>query len=771
MDKDSKDQPQRAKLGVGQGLTKEQIKARFLSGSRGGAFTVSVKTNKVVSKTFMSAEPAKEMEVEEDIRDLIKERKADLAAIEKQSGLFKSQSPVAHVEPLLPPAPEEVRPAKRPVESPKHADIEPSPRDKGEKGLRDVERELKRLHKSNLLRLTEAAEDSIIPVRSLSSIKRAKDRARRKSTQAPTQAKVYREISISGPMQVGQLAHALSEKVATLVRQLLQLGVIAAANDVIDEDTIELVSTSLGHKILKSAPELSVQGIIGEYQDKEEDLLPRPPVVTVMGHVDHGKTSLLDALRHSNVVAGEFGGITQHISAYQIHTPGGIITVVDTPGHEAFKHMRRMGAQLTDIIVIIVAADNGVQPQTIEAIKHAQEAKLPIIVAINKIDKPGANVELTKSMLLQHGIISEDMGGDTIVVPISAKAHTNLDLLKESILLVAEMLQLKANPHALASGLVVESRMSSVVGPSSLVLVQRGKLKIGDIIIAGGSSGKVRRMLSTEGKEIEFALPSCPVEVLGLDIPPRAGDSFVVVESERKAKSILKMEERAKASESGELVRPNLSGVISQGAIKHLPLILKADAHGSVEAILDALSKKTHAEVKLRVLRAGVGEVNESDIQLASTFGGAVFAFNVGTVPQAQGAAQRANVTVKSHNVIYSLLDEVAALLNDLLDPIKKENAIGSARVLQVFENSKVGKIAGCKITKGVAKAKCKLRLYRAGKLLSEAFIKELRREKDEVKVVKEGFECGISLGQAIDVREGDVLEFFEIVEEKQKFF
>lgn len=758
----------RGTLGVGGGqISTEQIKARFLSGSRGDAIIISVKTNKVLSKSFASKKVPEGQSDLEDLRGLIDKSKAAFAEITSQ--LKSSQLAGETNEPPVVRQVDVIPSVKKPVEQEKRVaeEVEGVARDKG--SSRDLERELKRLHKSNLLRLTEAAEDAIVPVRSLSAIKRAKDKARRRAHQGVSQAKVYREICVTGPMRVGQVAHALSEKVADLIRQLLQLGVVAAANDVIDEDTIEIVSTCLGHKVLKVAPELGVREIIRGSQDKEGELQLRPPVITIMGHVDHGKTSLLDALRQTNVVAGEFGGITQHIGAYQVDSGKGLITVIDTPGHEAFKQMRKMGAQVTDIVVLVVAADSGVQPQTIEAIQHAHDAKLPIIVAINKVDKPGANVELTKSMLLQRGLLPEDMGGETIMVPISAKSKLNLDLLKDSILLVAEMLNLRANSNAPASGVVIESKMSAGTGVSATVLVQRGRLSVGDILVAGGSSGKVRRMLNSDGKDMDSALPSTPVEVLGFDMPPKVGDQFVAVESEKKARGILRTEERSKTS--GSVVRPDFSGVISQGVVKHLPLVLKVDAQGSFEAILDSLAKKSHDRVRLRILRAGVGEVNESDVQLASTFGGVLFAFNIGVVSQAQLAAQKAGITIRQYKVIYDLLDEVGLLLNELLDPVKREELVGAARVLQIFENSKVGKIAGCRVTKGSAKDKCKVKVSRNGKLLYETFVKELRREKDEVKSVREGFDCGISMVNAKDILEGDVLEFIEIIEEKQKFF
>lgn len=763
----------RSKLGVGGNqINMDQIKSRFLSGARSDAIIVPVKTNRVLSKSVAATEP----DESEDLRGLIDKSKAAFAEMSSRAkSAMPQQAEPATSEPL-PIVAEEFVPEAAPRLQRKASEPEKHVAEDvvggiKEKGAKDLDRELKRLHKSNLLRLTEASEDSIAPVRSLSSIKRAKDRARRKAAQGSVQAKVYREICITGPMRVVQVAHALSEKVADLVKQLLQLGVVASANDIIDEDTIDVVSTSLGHKVLKVAPELGVQETIRESQDREEDLQSRPPVVTIMGHVDHGKTSLLDALRQTNVVAGEFGGITQHIGAYQVDCGKGSITIIDTPGHEAFKQMRRLGAQVTDIVIIIVAADSGVQPQTKEAIQHATEAKLPIVVAINKIDKPGANVELTKSMLLQHGIVPEDMGGETIVVPISAKARTNLDLLQESILLLAEMLNLRANPNASASGVVIESKMSAGRGVAVTVLVQRGKLAVGDILVAGGSMGRVRRMLNAEGKDLGFALPSTPVEVLGFDTTPKVGEHFVVVENERRGRAILRTEEKTRSSSAPEFIRPDFSGVVSQSAVKHLHLILKVDAQGSFDAILDSLAKKHHEKVRLRILRAGIGEVNESDIQLASTFNATLFAFNIGIVSQAQIAAQKAGIEVKQYNVIYDLLDEVSRLLNDLLDPIKKEEVVGVAKVLQIFENSKVGKIAGCRITKGSAKAKCKVKAFRNGKFLYETFVKELRREKDEVKSVREGFECGISMAASSDILEGDVLEFVEIVEEKQSFF
>lgn len=609
--------------------------------------------------------------------------------------------------------------------------------------------------------------------RSLASIKRAREKEKRKSLILQAPEKVYREVTLPEVIGVGDLANAMSERVADVIKELMKLGILANASQTIDADTAELVATHLGHTV-KRVQESDVENILITH-DKEKDLRPRAPVVTVMGHVDHGKTSLLDALKSTDVASGETGGITQHIGAYRVTlTDGRAITFIDTPGHEAFSEMRSRGARVTDIVIIVVAADDGIKTQTVEAINHAKAANVPIIVAINKIDKPDTDIERVKNELFMHEIISEEAGGDVMVIPISALKKINLDKLEEAILLIAEMQALKASPFGSASGVVIESKIEKGRGTLTTMLVQRGTLKNGDIIIAGTSYGKVKKMTNDKGVEVEEATPSVPVEIQGLNHVPHAGDKFNVVQTEKQAKDIAEYRERvAKDKKISIAPRSSLEDLFLKASgsskIKELPLIIKGDVHGSVEAIASSLLKLPNDEIKLRVLHSGVGPITESDISLAHASSAIIVGFNVRAGANALSAAEKEKVEIRYYRIIYDLIDDIKAIMSGMLDPIIREQYIGTVEIRQIFNITKIGKIAGSYVTRGIIKKGAGVRLLRDNIVIHEGKLKTLKRFKDEVKEVKEGYECGIAFENYEDIREGDIVEVFELIQEKKQ--
>jgi len=547
------------------------------------------------------------------------------------------------------------------------------------------------------------------------------------------------------------------------------MGVMATITQSIDADTAELIVSEFGHTI-KRVSEADVEvGLRGD-EDAEETLQPRPPVVTVMGHVDHGKTSLLDALRETDVVAHEAGGITQHIGAYQVTMPGGErISFIDTPGHAAFTEMRSRGAKVTDLVVLCVAADDGVMPQTIEAINHAKAAEVPIIVAINKIDVPGADPNRVKTELLQHEVIVEDMSGETLAVEVSAKERTNLDKLEEAILLQAELLDLKANPDRPAEGVVVESRMEQGRGSVSTVLVSRGTLQCGDIFVAGAEWGRVRALTDDRGAKIETAGPGQPVEVLGLNGTPFAGDEVTVVDTEARAREITEYRQRQlKDTHAAKIARGTLEQMfekIQQGEKETLPIVIKADVHGSVEAIEGAIEKLNNEEVSIQVLHGAVGGINESDITLANASNALVIGFNVRANPQAREMARQDGVEIRYYSIIYDAIDDLKQALSGMLSPEIRESLIGYAEIREVFNITKSGKIAGCMVTEGMVKRGAKVRLLRDNVVVHEGELSQLKRFKDDVKEVKNGTECGMAFANYQDIQVGDVIECFEVEE------
>ena len=604
--------------------------------------------------------------------------------------------------------------------------------------------------------------------RSLASVRRARERERLKQLQKGSE-KVIREVIIPETITVSELANRMAERGADVVKSLMRMGVMATITQSIDADTAELVVQEFGHNSKRVSEADVLVGLGGEV-DTDENLHSRPPVVTVMGHVDHGKTSLLDALRSTDVVSGEAGGITQHIGAYQVNMRSGDkITFIDTPGHEAFTAMRARGAKVTDIVVLVVAADDGIMPQTVEAIRHAKAAGVPIIVAINKIDKPGAKPEKVRQELLQHDLVTEELGGDILAVEVSAKQRLNLEKLEEAILLQAEILDLKANSERAAAGAVVEAKMEKGRGPVATVLVQKGTLRVGDAFVAGAEWGRVRALIDERGHRVEQAGPSTPVEVLGLDGVPSAGDDFVAVEDEIRAREIAGYRQRqgreakAKLTQRGTLEQ--MFSAIRAGEAQELPVVIKGDVQGSVEAITGAVEKIGNQDVKVRVLHAAVGPINESDITLARATGGIVIGFNVRANPQARDLARRDDVDIRYYSIIYDVTDDLKKILCGMLAPTLKEHFLGYASIREVFNITKVGKVAGCMITEGTVKRGSGVRLLRDNVVIHTGELSQLKRFKDDVKEAREGYECGMSFAHYEDIRVGDVIECFEIEE------
>jgi len=603
--------------------------------------------------------------------------------------------------------------------------------------------------------------------RSLASVRRQREKARMRDEQP--QVKQVRDVVIPDTISVAEFANRMAERTADVVKELMKLGVMATAAQTIDGETAELVAQEFGHRVQRVSESDVEIGLEGE-EDDAASLQPRPPIVTVMGHVDHGKTSLLDAIRQTDVAAGESGGITQHIGAYQIKTPAGnAITFIDTPGHEAFTEMRSRGANITDIVILVVAADDSVMQQTIEAINHAKAAGCPVIVAVNKCDKPEADPKRVRNDLLQHEIITEEYGGDVLCVDVSAITGQGLDKLEEAIMLQAELLELTANPDRAASGVVVEAKVERGRGSVATLLVQKGTLKLGDIFVVGAESGRVRALLDDRGKNLKSAGPGRPVEILGLNGTPMAGDNCVVVESEARAREIAEYRTRQiKDREAARGARGSVEQMLSAiaaGEAEELPVVIKTDVHGSLEAIRVALEKLGTDQVKVRILSAGVGAISESDISLSTASNAIVIGFNVRAIPQARDLAKRDGVEIRYHSIIYELIDEVKAAMGGLLSPDTQEDFIGYAEIRQVFGVSKIGKVAGCMVTDGIIKRGCKVRLLRDNVVIHEGSLKTLRRFKEEVKEVREGFECGMGFENYSDIQEGDMIECFELRE------
>ncbi len=617
------------------------------------------------------------------------------------------------------------------------------------------------------LTLSSATGDDEGRARSLSSMRRRQEKFKRSMSQ-DSREKIAREVILPETITIQDLASRMAERSVEVIKFLMKQGQMMKPGDLIDADTAELIASEFGHSV-KRVTEADVEEGIFDIADKAEDLKPRPPVVTIMGHVDHGKTSLLDAIRNANVVAGEAGGITQHIGAYQVEKDSNLITFLDTPGHAAFTAMRARGAQATDIAVLVVAADDSVMPQTIESINHAKAAKVPVIVAINKIDKPSANAQKVRTELLQHEVFVESMGGETLDVEVSATKGTNLDKLLEAILLQAEVLDLKANPDRTAEGVVIEAKLDKGRGPVATVLVQAGTLKPGDIVVAGDEWGRVRAIVNDRGQTLREALPSLPVEILGLQGTPQAGDRVAVVESEARAREISEYRQRlsrdkAVARQTGS--RGSLEQMMSQlqdAGMKEFPLLIKADVQGSVEAIIGALDKIGTSEVRARIVHSGAGGITETDVSLAESTGASILAFNVRASRQSRDAAEQAGVEIRYYNIIYNLLDDVKAAMSGLLTPERRETFLGNAEILEVFNISKIGKVAGCRVTEGKVERGAGVRLVRDNVVIHEGTLKTLKRFKDEVSEVPVGQECGMAFANYEDIRAGDVIECFRV--------
>ncbi|WP_082659520.1 translation initiation factor IF-2, partial [Aureimonas sp. AU40] len=603
--------------------------------------------------------------------------------------------------------------------------------------------------------------------RSLSSMRRRQEKFKR-SQQNQAREKISREVIIPETITIQELANRMSERAVDVIKYLMAQGQMMKPGDVIDADLAEIIATEFGHTPRRVAESDVETGIFNLASDPEK-LVSRPPVVTIMGHVDHGKTSLLDAIRKTSVVSGEAGGITQHIGAYQVEQDGHLISFIDTPGHEAFTAMRARGAQATDIAILVVAADDSVMPQTIESISHAKAAGVPIIVAINKIDKPGADPQKVRTNLLQHEVFVESMGGEVLDVEVSAKAGTNLDKLLEAIILQAEILDLKADPERTAEGVVIEAQLDRGRGPVATALVQAGTLRQGDIVVAGDQWGRVRALVDDKGRQLKSAGPSTPVEILGMQGTPGAGDRFAVVKDEAQAREITEYRQRLtrekavakSAGQRGSLEQMMMT--LQDTGLKTFPLLIKGDVQGSVEAINVALEKLGTDEVQARIVHSGAGAITESDVQLAATSKAAIIGFNVRANAQARQAAEREGIEIRYYNIIYDLVDDVKQAMSGLLSPERRETFLGNAEILEVFHITKVGKVAGCRVTEGKVERGAGVRLIRDGVVIHEGTLKTLKRFKDEVSEVPGGQECGMAFQNYDDIRQGDIIENFRV--------
>ncbi len=629
--------------------------------------------------------------------------------------------------------------------------------------------------RSGKLTLNDALRGGGGRQKSVAAMKRKQERARQKAMGGQVEReKVVRDVQLPEAITVGELANRMSEKVADVVKALMTNGIMATQTQTIDADTAELIIDEFGHKVVRVS-DADVEDVIDAIEDKDEDLKPRAPIITIMGHVDHGKTSLLDAIRKTRVTAGEAGGITQHIGAYQVTTEGGqVLSFLDTPGHAAFTSMRSRGAQVTDIVVLVVAADDAVMPQTIEAINHAKAADVPMIVAINKIDREAANPDKVRTDLLQHEVIVEKMSGDVQDVEVSAITGQGLDELLEAIALQAEILELKANPDRAASGAVIEAQLDVGRGPVATVLVQNGTLKQGDIFVVGEQWGKVRALVDDKGGRVKEAGPSVPVEVLGLNGTPEAGDVLNVVDTEAQAREIADYRESAakdKRAAAGAAVTLDqlMANAKADENVSELPILVKADVQGSAEAIIQAMEKIGNDEVRVRVLHSGVGAITETDVGLAEASGAPVIGFNVRANTPARNSANQKGVEIRYYSVIYDLVDDVKAAASGLLSAEIKENFIGYANIKEVFKVTGVGKVAGCLVTEGVARRSAGVRLLRDNVVIHEGTLKTLKRFKDEVAEVQSGQECGMAFENYDDIRPDDVIEIFEREEVERK--
>jgi translation initiation factor IF-2 len=666
--------------------------------------------------------------------------------------------------------PDEKTGTVRPIKAVKKVDFEREVEKEEKKPAKVVRSEPRR--RSQKLTIAEALSEREERVRSLASVRRQRAKGRR--VDESPKDKVLRDIILPEVITVQELANRMTERVVDVTKSLMKMGMMVTANQTIDADTAELVVEEFGHRY-KRVTDADVEELLNVVEsDAPGELYPRPPVVTFMGHVDHGKTSLLDTIRKARVAEGEAGGITQHIGAYQVKAPSGdYITFLDTPGHEAFTEMRKRGANATDIVVLVVAADDGIMEQTIEAINHAKAAGVSIIVAINKMDKPGADASRIRNSLLTHELVTEEFGGDVIAIEVSAKEGTNIDVLLESILLQAELMELQANPNRSAVGIVVEARVEKARGVVATILVQHGTLRLGDIVVAGEAHGKVRVMNDAYGRPVSEAGPSFPVEVLGLDIAPDAGVSVAMADSEKIARDVVEYRQNfARDMKVVKDKRGSLEELFQKasvdGGLKELPILVKADVQGSAEAIISSLQKLATDEVAVRVLHSGVGGVTTSDISLASASGAIVLGFNVRAETSAKEMANNEKVDIRYYSIIYDMIDDIKAVLGGMLKPEIREEFLGNAEIRDIFNMSKYGKVAGCYVTEGMMKRGAGVRLLRDNVVIHEGKLKTLRRFKDDVKEVATNFECGMAFENYEGIKEGDTIEAFELTERQR---
>ena len=619
-------------------------------------------------------------------------------------------------------------------------------------------------------KILEQEEQEFDKFPSLAKLKRAREKEKLKTVNEDIESKISREVSIPDVITVQELANRMAEKTADVVKTLMKLGVMANATQSLESDTAQLVAEELGHNVILVKDD-DVLNDIKDYDDDINDLVKRPPVVTIMGHVDHGKTSLLDAFRKTNIVSGEAGGITQHIGAYQINNDKKI-TFIDTPGHAAFSNMRARGSKTTDLIILVVAADDGIKPQTIESIAHAKSAEVPMIVAINKIDLPNADPDKVRNDLLSHEVIVEKLSGDVLDIEVSAIKSTNLDKLEEAIHLQADLLDLKANPNRSARGVIIESKLEKGRGSVATVLVQKGTLNVSDIFVSGSEWGKVKALINDKGENIATAEPSLPVEVLGFDSNPLAGDDFIVVESESVARKIAEYRSSKAQIQKNTVAKSNVEEMfakINKGQISALPVVIKTDVQGSAEAIENSIVKLSTDEVRVDVVYKGVGAITESDVSLAGSSNGFIVGFNVRALPHARDVAKRDGVDIKYYSIIYELIDDVKNLLSGLLKPDISENITGNVEIREIFNVTKVGNIAGCMVKDGFISRKSNIRIIRDNIVVHKGKISSLKRFKEEVSEVKSGFECGVMIEDYSDIKVGDIIETFEEISKNRQ--
>lgn len=775
--------------------------AKLAGAAAGGTKTVQVEIKKKRTLTLNKAPEAKPESAEEKNTAVTEqsglthdERHARLQALQKAAEKEKQEAEEAkrrELEALHAPKKEEKKKEPAAEEAPElvqpiksNERIDTSTHHKHKKIAVEFEEKKERPKKAKAaepdrkrkkITIVEALSDQDEEKRrSLASVMRAREKKKREMQEAGPKEKIYREVILPEIITVQELANRMAERVVDVTKLLMKMGSIATANQTIDADTAELIATELGHKV-KRVTETDVEDIVFEdAKDRAEDLVLRAPVVTFMGHVDHGKTSLLDAIRKTKIADKEAGGITQHIGAHQVQLDKKRkITFLDTPGHEAFTAMRQRGAHATDVVVLVVAADDGLMEQTVEAINHARAAEVPIIVAINKIDKPGADVQKTRNGLLEHQLVPEEFGGDTLVVEVSAKTGQGIEDLLETISLQSELLELKANPNRAASGVVIESSMDKNKGVVATLLVQKGTLNQGDIIVAGTAYGKMRALTDEQGKKLKNAGPSTPVAVLGFDEAPEAGMLFATAETEKQARDVTTLRKKRdrdlKAAKDKPSSLEELFQKSAEGSTKTLPIVIKADVQGSAEAIKNSLEKLSNDEISVKILHEAVGGITNSDVSLASASGAIILGFNVRSDNSTKELAEKEGIDIRYYSIIYDLIDDMKAILGGMLAPIIRENYLGVAEIREVFSVSKAGKVAGCYVTDGMIKRGAGVRLLRDNVVIHQGKLKTLRRFKDDVKEVGVNFECGMAFENYDDIKTGDKIEAFEEVEEQRK--